>query len=122
MRRSPMRVLLAEDHPLISYLMVGMLESLGHEVVAVWDGCEAKACLLRGEVFNVIITDNEMPGMNGVDLVLWFVTVFEVTRKTKVIISSGYDSPRIGELCDKYADVFSLPKPVDVGRLEAHLS
>jgi len=60
-----MRVLFAEDQEDIRTLVTHQLERSGHHVHAVRDGKEALSALLH-EHFNVILLDEEMPVMGGV--------------------------------------------------------
>ncbi len=115
-----MRVLVAEDNSSIRWVMTDMLEHLGHEVVTVCDGEEAREHLLRGEVFDAIITDNNMPRLNGEDLLRWFRAEFEPNSQTKLIISSGNVTTQIEELC-RATGIVSMPKPVNLEDLQACL-
>jgi signal transduction histidine kinase/CheY-like chemotaxis protein len=64
---SRLRVLLAEDNPVNRILALRMLEKWGHAVVAVSDGLEALAAL-RGQTFDLLLSDVQMPGMDGFEL------------------------------------------------------
>jgi len=59
-----MRILLADDQKEIRLLTTVQLERCGHHVVAVANGQEALEALQR-ESFDVILMDEEMPIMNG---------------------------------------------------------
>lgn len=61
------RVLLAEDSITSRLLLKGILESAGCEVKAVADGIEAFTAL-RSEPFDLLVSDIEMPRLNGFDL------------------------------------------------------
>jgi two-component system, sensor histidine kinase and response regulator len=60
----PLRVLLAEDHPVNQKVAVRMLEHLGHGVVVVPHGGKALAALEAGR-FDVVLMDLQMPEMDG---------------------------------------------------------
>lgn len=61
-------VLVAEDNQAILDLVVSRLKVAGHTVHAVTDGEEAHR-FLRGTLeFDVVISDKEMPGMDGIEL------------------------------------------------------
>jgi CheY-like chemotaxis protein len=62
----PLRVLLAEDHPVSQLLAGKMLATQGHQVVAVGTGAAAVQAWQAGE-FDVILMDNQMPEMGGHD-------------------------------------------------------
>ena len=60
----PLRILLAEDHPVNRKLARVMLERAGHRVVAVKNGQAAIEALER-EPFDLILMDVQMPEMDG---------------------------------------------------------
>jgi CheY-like chemotaxis protein len=63
-------VLLVEDEPSVREMVVGALGVLGHRVVAVADGHEARARLAEPEWFDLILSDVVLPGdVSGVDVV-----------------------------------------------------
>lgn len=63
----PKRVLVAEDSITSRMLLKGILESAGYVVKTAVDGLEAFT-LLRSETFDVLVSDVEMPRLNGFDL------------------------------------------------------
>jgi two-component system chemotaxis sensor kinase CheA len=63
-RRST-RLLLVDDSRFFRSLLTPILENRGFEVVAVESAREALQCLDRGERFDVVISDLEMPDMDG---------------------------------------------------------
>lgn len=68
LRRLGLRVLVAEDNPVNRTLLVRQLEELGCEVTLCADGVETLA-RWNGDEFDVLITDMNMPLMNGYELV-----------------------------------------------------
>jgi CheY-like chemotaxis protein len=66
------RVLVCEDNPVNQKVLVAMLERLGHDAVVAPDGLAAWE-ILRDQQFDVVLTDIEMPGMDG----------FELTRRIR---------------------------------------
>jgi signal transduction histidine kinase/DNA-binding NarL/FixJ family response regulator len=62
----PMRILIAEDNEANRELMSELLKTRGHTVVDVSDGDEALAALKK-QSFDVLLTDEEMPRMGGVE-------------------------------------------------------
>ncbi len=63
-RPAPLRVLLAEDHPVNQKLAVRLLEKQGHTVVVAGDGKEALDALAR-QAFDLVLMDVQMPAMDG---------------------------------------------------------
>ena len=62
-----MTVLVAEDSITSRMLIKSILESAGYKVKTVVDGMEAFT-LLRAETFDLLVSDVEMPRLNGFDL------------------------------------------------------
>jgi two-component system chemotaxis sensor kinase CheA len=60
-------ILVAEDSITSRLLLKGILESAGYKVRTAPDGLEAFN-LLQAEPFNLLVSDVEMPGLNGFDL------------------------------------------------------
>ncbi len=65
----PKRILLAEDSPFFRNMIQNYLEGAGYEVVSAENGKKALDILLSGEKFDLIVTDIEMPEMDGFGLI-----------------------------------------------------
>jgi DNA-binding NtrC family response regulator len=61
-------LLVVDDEPSFRALLRDILESAGHGVTEARDGAEALAFLERGS-FDVVLTDRQMPGVGGLELV-----------------------------------------------------
>lgn len=69
-RRDPAaqkRVLLVDDSPFFCKLMTPLLQHAGYDVVAVESAQEALRFCQRGDIFEAVISDIEMPGMSGLE-------------------------------------------------------
>jgi len=64
-RARPRSLLLIDDSPFFRNMLTPVLQAAGYEVTAAASAPEALAVLKDGRVFDVIITDIEMPEMNG---------------------------------------------------------
>ncbi|NPA40075.1 MAG: hybrid sensor histidine kinase/response regulator [Thermodesulfobacteria bacterium] len=64
----PKKILLVEDSPFFRNMMKNYLEASGYEVEVAGNGKEALEILGSGAYFDVIITDIEMPEMDGFEL------------------------------------------------------
>src|SRR4249919_2340566 len=83
------KVLVAEDYVSNRNLLACLLEQAQYEVHLAGDGYEAVERMFNG-VFDAVITDWDMPRLNGADFlslsrILW--------PKTPVIIVSAHDAP-----------------------------
>ena len=79
------RILLAEDSAVLRQLYEGILRHQGYQVDAVADGAAAWECLQQGG-YDLLITDNSMPRMTGIELVGAFR---QTDQTTPVILVSG---------------------------------
>jgi two-component system chemotaxis sensor kinase CheA len=61
------RILVVEDSITSRMLLKGILESAGYRVKTAVDGAEGLACL-RKEDFDLVVSDVDMPRLNGFDL------------------------------------------------------
>ena len=114
-----MRILIAEDDTVSRLILEAALAGLGHEVVAATDGEQAWQ-LFQAQKVEAIISDREMPGLNGIDLCrrirgsdggkyIYFIFLTSVSDKV-----GAAEAIRAG--ADDY-----LMKPLDRQELEARL-
>lgn len=81
-----LRVLVVDDEPLVGKVIADYLKSEGHRPESASNGAEALQKFKRGG-FDVVVTDNAMPEMNGVQLCL---AVKQVSPETPVILLTGF--------------------------------
>src|SRR5580765_2163560 len=62
-----MRILIAEDDPISRLILETAVEQFGHDCLLAEDGVQAWQ-LFQTHVVDVIISDRQMPGMDGVEL------------------------------------------------------
>lgn len=106
------RVLLVEDDDLVAEAQEALLEILGHTVLWVSNPAQALQALASGRVFDVVLSDVQMPGgATGVDLA---EQLRHERPELPVILLTGYakDLERLEGL-----DVMVFAKPVDAAVL-----
>lgn len=86
-----MRVLLADDQSDFRLLTKEHLESSGHRVLAVTSGAEALAAFAE-ESFDVILLDEEMPGMTGTQVLRKIRAGQNPANPAPVIALTGYNT------------------------------
>ena len=109
-----MKILVAEDEPLMSAAISGRLRNEGYEVIVALDGREAlKAIELESP--DLIITDILMPFTSGLELI--GVVKSNPTLNIPVIVLSGMgQEATVMEAFELGADDF-LTKPFNPGEL-----
>jgi len=65
--RPPLRVLLVDDAPFFRNMLAPVLKAAGYAVTSVASAQEALSLFEGGERFEAVVTDLEMPGMDGFD-------------------------------------------------------
>jgi CheY-like chemotaxis protein len=99
-----MRVLAVDDDPLVLLNTLAMLEELGHEPVEATSGAKALDILSQDEKIDLVVTDQAMPHMTGMQLV---ESLRERWPQLRVVIATGY-----AELpSDSRASFTKLAKP-----------
>ena len=108
------RVLVVEDDPHILRLISMWLERQGHDVREARNGLAARE-LLRAEPTDVLVTDVNMPGLDGLALIEAALAMGHV-RRGIVVLTNRWDH---GEIRDRLAQwhVHVLPKPFSPARL-----
>ena len=95
----PRRVLVVDDDVLVCTGTVAMLEDLGHTVMEANSGAEALAMLDRVSDIDLVITDQLMPSMTGLELIQH---IRERRPLLRVILATGY--------AELPADAATLPR------------
>jgi DNA-binding NtrC family response regulator len=122
MKKSPIRILFVEDDPEMVSTYMDNFSSAEYEPCSAKNGVEALKILRNSEPFDVIVTDNYMPEMNGMDLLkelqkeypslkIILVTAYgnwtDYVEAYKLGVAKFFDKPlRPGELKNAIQDFF----------------
>ena len=107
-------ILVVDDDPLVAMSTVDMLEDLGHKVIEAHSGQRALEILETGQLIDLMVTDQAMPGMTGIQLA-------EIVRSKRprlpVLLATGFtDLPT-----SKLANLPRLAKPYQQSQLQAEI-
>lgn len=108
------RILVAEDSESYRVMLRLFLEGLKYEVVTATDG-ESAWSLLQQQPFDLLITDNQMPGCTGSDLLQ---RIHEKHLPVRVILITGSPSLEAAVECVRIGAFDYLAKPVALDRLQ----
>lgn len=107
-------VLVAEDNAEVAAAVTAVLEMFGCRVQTVSSGDEAWRTLQTGAVFDLVLSDIQMPGkLNGIDLA---ERVRAAYPDQKIALMTGY-ADELGRA--EHLHVPVLPKPFDIDELRA---
>jgi two-component system chemotaxis response regulator CheY len=106
-------ILYVEDHEVVAAAVRDALEAQGWRVVSCLDGAAALMRLASGARYDLLITDNHLPHVNGLEVVR-YARSLKSRAELPIIMFSATDCAAAAEQAG--VDVF-LRKPEDVGRL-----
>ena len=111
-----MRVLVAEDDPLIALGLAERLRSLGHEPIGPASDGEQAMELARASLPDLYLFDVEMPNLDGLQAA---VQLADEGLRRPVVVVTGVDDPSLIERSIASGVSAYLTKPVDSRELEA---
>jgi PAS domain S-box-containing protein len=112
------RALVVDDEAAVIALLARFFRRMGWSVATAASAPEALALVAEGEAFDVVVTDQGMPDMSGVELAGLLRAQLPDVR---VVLISGREAPSPETLADAGIDAF-VPKPIDLLELEVALS
>lgn len=102
-------ILIVEDDEMMRGILEIFLKDKGYQVLAVQDGREAvNAYKEFGGSIRIVISDLEMPHLNGVDM---YRQLKEMNPDVKVVLASGYLDPRLQHQLQCEGARYFLNKP-----------
>ncbi|MFC4254975.1 PAS domain S-box protein [Altererythrobacter xixiisoli] len=111
----PLKILAVDDDPLILMNMAAFLEDMGHQVWEASSGAEALGICRAHPGLDLLVTDQAMPNMTGVQLAMQLKAE---QRDLPIILATGY-----GEVpTDSGIEVIKLSKPYSQQDLEGAIT
>ena len=110
------RALVVDDESTMRYTVRGILEHLGFEVIESPDGADALAKLDEGD-FQLVVTDIQMPRMDGLDLLRRICE--RPSPQPKVIVMTAHGSERHAVEAIKLGAFDYFKKPFEVEEMMA---
>ena len=105
------RILIVDDDPDIHRLLAAALSDSNYLIEDRFDGLEALS-LLETQLFDLVITDVRMPGLNGLELLR---RIHQIRPGTKVLVMTAESTPStiISSLRDQALGYLSKPFSLD---------
>jgi CheY-like chemotaxis protein len=115
-----LRVLVADDDPVIRHLVSSSVKKAGYTPVEAADGREAYRILNSDSNFKAAIFDMMMPYLEGIDVIRYMRTEKRLIRIPVLMITSERD---VAVMTDSLAAgaAFYLPKPFTADQLQTTL-
>jgi two-component system, response regulator PdtaR len=118
MSQAPLRIALADDDRVIREILSQMLRNLGCEVVVTADNGRTLVAQCAVTRPDIVITDNLMPEMDGVDAA---AEIFRA-RPVPIILFSEFCDRQVVLSAERKHVVLCLSKPINQEHLEAALA
>jgi CheY-like chemotaxis protein len=92
-----LRIMIVEDDALIAMSLADIIHELGHEVIETPDPIHALAMIERGEPVDVLVTDVNMPRMDGRELAC---RVRQIRPGLAIVFATGYSAQKVPDVKD----------------------
>jgi DNA-binding NtrC family response regulator len=109
-------ILLVDDEGKIRAALAGALREDGHEVVAIGNPREAQRLLARG-TFDVLIVDNLMPELTGLDLIRELVASTPAADRPQILMMTAHATVESAIEAMKLGALDYLQKPFEIDEL-----
>ena len=114
-----LRILFADDEEALQDTMSLELPRMGHQVTVCPDGHTAVRELESGQVFDCLLVDLDMPGMNGLEVIR---RCKERTPETEAIVLTGKEALSTAVAAMRYGASDYLTKPCRLAELKELLA
>jgi response regulator NasT len=114
-----MRVLVAEDDPIIALGLAERLRTLGHEPIGPVNDGEQAVAMAKESLPDLYLFDIEMPNLDGLSAA---VRLADAGLRRPVVVITGVDDPSLVERSIASGVSAYLTKPIDARELEAAIT
>jgi CheY-like chemotaxis protein len=94
-RSAPARILVVDDEPLVASVLVDFCRRAGHTVDVAQTAEEVMDRVGRGEAWDAILADDQLPGTSGQELIAWLARAQPGLARRAALMSGGL--PEVGE-------------------------
>jgi len=102
------RILVVDDEPSVRELLNKVLQEMGHSVDVVSDAGLAMQIIYAGTIYDLILADIRMPGMNGVDLCTLILSQMP-EMQNRIIVITGMSWGRTSKNFWRYINWLTYP-------------
>lgn len=113
------KALVADDYEENRKLIKAFLYFRGYDAELTEDGLAARARLEK-EAYSLVVSDIEMPNMNGFELLAW-IRSQETIKKLPVIMLSTLDSSAVIDRCKRLGATAYIVKPFTKEKMDQAL-
>lgn len=113
------KILIVDDEPHVSLILKQYLERAGYSVTTALNGEQALA-LMDEQMPHVLITDIQMPKMNGLEL-CQTITSRRPELCQLIILMTSRTDPEIRVWIENHPNILMMEKPLSMRRLAAQL-
>ncbi len=113
-------ILFVDDDAMLRHLASSILESSGYRVRQARDGAEALAIIASGDDISLVITDLQMPGIDGFELVVQLRGNRQTAMLPLIVLTGSDEHDTEVRLMDAGADDY-IRKPIDPPRFLARV-
>jgi two-component system, NtrC family, response regulator AtoC len=114
--RSPGSVLIVDDELKIRQLLAKALAEEGHDVVAI-DSARAARQLLGTRIFDVLLVDNQMPEVTGLDLIRDITSTVPESERPQILMMTAHATVESALAAMKLGALDYLQKPFEIDEL-----
>ncbi len=109
------RMLIVDDDPIMTKLLVMLIGELGNGyVIETTNSSEEALVRIQQAMYALVLTDYEMPGVNGLELAQ---AVRQLSPDTRVVLMTGYDTAKLRDTAERLALDGYINKPFTISQL-----